>query len=64
VIEKLTLPKWPPDIHREWVETLASLAVRDGLVPERYLPPASRIAAAWPRSWASPASGWRWATPW
>jgi NitT/TauT family transport system substrate-binding protein len=35
VIEKLTLPKWPPDINRESVETLASLAVQDGLVTEQ-----------------------------
>ena len=28
------------------METLANLAVQDGLVPDRYLPPSSRIAVA------------------
>jgi NitT/TauT family transport system substrate-binding protein len=32
VIQELTLPKWPPDINRASVETLANLAVHDGLV--------------------------------
>ena len=32
VIEKLTLPKWPAEINRQSVETLATLAVQDGLV--------------------------------
>jgi len=35
VIQKLTLPKWPPEINRESVETLATLAVQDGLVTEQ-----------------------------
>ena len=26
------MPKWPPDINRASVETLANLAVHDGLV--------------------------------
>jgi NitT/TauT family transport system substrate-binding protein len=34
VIQELTLPKWPPEINRESVETLATLAVQDGLVTE------------------------------
>jgi NitT/TauT family transport system substrate-binding protein len=32
VIQELILPKWPPAINRESVETLATLAVQDGLV--------------------------------
>jgi NitT/TauT family transport system substrate-binding protein len=32
VIQKLTLPKWPPQINRASVETLADLALKDGLV--------------------------------
>ena len=32
VIQKLTLPKWPPQINRASVETLAALALKDGLV--------------------------------
>ena len=32
VIQKLTLPKWPPQINRQSVETLAALALKDGLV--------------------------------
>jgi NitT/TauT family transport system substrate-binding protein len=32
VIQELTLPKWPPDVNRASVETLANLAVHDGLV--------------------------------
>jgi NitT/TauT family transport system substrate-binding protein len=32
VIKELTLPKWPPEINRASVETLANLAVQDGLV--------------------------------
>jgi NitT/TauT family transport system substrate-binding protein len=32
VIKDLTLPKWPPEINRASVETLAKLAVQDGLV--------------------------------
>jgi NitT/TauT family transport system substrate-binding protein len=35
VIQELTLPKWPPAINRESVETLATLAVQDGLVTEQ-----------------------------
>lgn len=38
--------RWPAEINRESVETLANLAVQDGLVPDRYLPPSSRIAVA------------------
>jgi NitT/TauT family transport system substrate-binding protein len=32
VIKELTLPKWPAEINRASVETLATLAVQDGLV--------------------------------
>jgi NitT/TauT family transport system substrate-binding protein len=35
VIPDLTLPKWPAEINRESVETLANLAVQDGLVTEQ-----------------------------
>jgi NitT/TauT family transport system substrate-binding protein len=35
VIQQLTLPKWPPDINRASVETLANLAVQDGLVTKQ-----------------------------
>lgn len=35
VIEHLTLPKWPAEINRASVETLASLAVQDGLITEQ-----------------------------
>jgi NitT/TauT family transport system substrate-binding protein len=35
VIQELILPKWPPDINRESVETLATLAVQDGLVTKQ-----------------------------
>jgi NitT/TauT family transport system substrate-binding protein len=35
VIPDLTLPKWPAEINRESVETLAGLAVQDGLVTEQ-----------------------------
>jgi NitT/TauT family transport system substrate-binding protein len=35
VIQELTLPKWPPDINRASVETLANLAVQDGLVSKQ-----------------------------
>jgi NitT/TauT family transport system substrate-binding protein len=35
VIRELTLPKWPPDINRASVETLANLAVQDGLVTKQ-----------------------------
>jgi NitT/TauT family transport system substrate-binding protein len=35
VIRELTLPKWPPDINRESVETLAKLALQDGLVTKQ-----------------------------
>jgi len=35
VIAKLTLPKWPADINRQSVETLADLAVSDGLITKR-----------------------------
>jgi NitT/TauT family transport system substrate-binding protein len=33
-IAKLVLPKWPPDINRESVQTLADLALQDGLLTE------------------------------
>jgi NitT/TauT family transport system substrate-binding protein len=32
VIAKVTLPKWPADINRDSIETLADLAVEDGLL--------------------------------
>jgi NitT/TauT family transport system substrate-binding protein len=32
VIAKMTLPKWPPDINRQSVQTLADLALGDGLL--------------------------------
>ena len=35
VIQKLTLPKWPAEINRQSVETLATLAVQDGLVTKQ-----------------------------
>jgi NitT/TauT family transport system substrate-binding protein len=35
VIKDLTLPKWPPEINRASVETLANLAVQDGLVTKQ-----------------------------
>jgi NitT/TauT family transport system substrate-binding protein len=35
VIQKLTLPKWPAEINRESVETLATIAVQDGLVTKQ-----------------------------
>jgi NitT/TauT family transport system substrate-binding protein len=35
VIQKLTLPKWPAQINRASVETLAGLAVKDGLVTKQ-----------------------------
>ena len=35
VIQKLTLPKWPPEINRQSVETLATLARQDGLVTKQ-----------------------------
>ena len=35
VIQKLILPKWPPEINRASVDTLATLAVQDGLVTEQ-----------------------------
>jgi NitT/TauT family transport system substrate-binding protein len=34
VIEKVTLPKWPADINRDSLETMADLAVEDGLLKE------------------------------
>jgi NitT/TauT family transport system substrate-binding protein len=34
VIEKVTLPKWPADINRDSLETMAELAVEDGLLKE------------------------------
>lgn len=34
VIEKVTLPKWPAEINRESVQTLADLALEDGLLSE------------------------------
>ena len=35
VIQKLILPKWPPEINRASVDTLATLALQDGLVTEQ-----------------------------
>ena len=35
VIKELTLPKWPAEINRQSVETLATLAVQDGLVTKQ-----------------------------
>ena len=35
MIGDLTLPKWPTEINRASVETLANLAVQDGLVTEQ-----------------------------
>ena len=35
VIAKLTLPKWPAEINRQSMETLADLAVSDGLITKR-----------------------------
>ena len=35
VIGKLVLPKWPAEINRESVDTLATLAVQDGLVEKQ-----------------------------
>jgi NitT/TauT family transport system substrate-binding protein len=35
VIKELTLPRWPPEINRRSVETLASLALQDGLVAKQ-----------------------------
>jgi NitT/TauT family transport system substrate-binding protein len=35
VIAKLTLPKWPAEINHQSVETLATLAVQDGLVTKQ-----------------------------
>ena len=35
VIQKLILPKWPAEINRASVDTLATLAVQDGLVTEQ-----------------------------
>jgi NitT/TauT family transport system substrate-binding protein len=35
VIQELTLPKWPPEINRQSVETLATLALQDGLVTKQ-----------------------------
>lgn len=34
VIEEVTLPKWPAEINRESVDTLAELALEDGLLSE------------------------------
>ena len=34
VIAKVTLPKWPADINRDSLETMADLAVEDGLLKE------------------------------
>jgi len=34
VIEKVTLPKWPAEVNRESLETMADLAVEDGLLKE------------------------------
>jgi NitT/TauT family transport system substrate-binding protein len=33
-ISKLVLPKWPPDINRDSVQTLADLATQDGLLTQ------------------------------
>jgi NitT/TauT family transport system substrate-binding protein len=35
VIQKLILPKWPTEINQASVETLATLAVQDGLVAKQ-----------------------------
>ncbi len=35
VIDKVTLPKWPADINKESVQTLADLALEDGLLSEK-----------------------------
>jgi NitT/TauT family transport system substrate-binding protein len=35
VIAKLTLPKWPAEVNRQSMETLADLAVSDGLINKR-----------------------------
>jgi NitT/TauT family transport system substrate-binding protein len=35
VREALVLPKWPPDVNRRSVETLADLAVADGLLAQK-----------------------------
>jgi len=32
VVEKLTLPQWPPDVNRNSMQTLANLALQDGLL--------------------------------
>ncbi len=32
VIEKVTLPKWPAEVNRDSLETMADLAVEDGLI--------------------------------
>jgi Binding-protein-dependent transport system inner membrane component len=53
VIPDLTLPKWPAEINRESVETLANLAVQDGLVTEQ--PDGD---APLPRGWAGGAGRW------
>ena len=34
VIEKVTLPKWPAEVNRDAVQTLADLALEDGLLTE------------------------------
>lgn len=34
VIEKLTLPKWPAEVNRDSVQTLADLALEDGLLTD------------------------------
>jgi len=34
VIEQVTLPKWPAEVNRESVQTLADLALEDGLLSE------------------------------
>lgn len=34
VIAKVTLPKWPADVNKESVQTLADLALEDGLLSE------------------------------
>ncbi|HEV7652979.1 MAG TPA: ABC transporter substrate-binding protein [Actinophytocola sp.] len=35
VIAKVTLPKWPADVNRDSVQTLADLALEDGLLDEK-----------------------------
>jgi NitT/TauT family transport system substrate-binding protein len=34
VVERVTLPKWPAEVNRDSVQTLADLALEDGLLTE------------------------------